>query len=149
MELARLLAESGADVVMGNHVHCVQPLEWADTERGKRLIIYSLGNFFADQYDLSNPTPKTQYGMLVNVTVTLDAGVLALDADYMPTFSYRFYDTQSPTGLNYRLIPAWEYIGADERPDVFRDDAGWRRVEDAYNHVVKIAGEDVPVFSRS
>jgi len=148
--LARRLVELGADVVMGNHVHCVQPIEWHPTDRGDRLIIYSLGNFFADQYGLDPQIPKTQYGMLVTVTATLEDGELFLEADYLPTFVHRFTNQPSPTGFGYRLLPVWdrEHLEASVRPDFLRDDDGWRRYKEAYSHVTSVAGSDVPVYSQ-
>jgi len=45
-ELAHLVIDSGADLVIGHHPHWVQP-----TEKYKdKLIIYSLGNFIFDQF---------------------------------------------------------------------------------------------------
>ncbi|MFC1727404.1 CapA family protein [Patescibacteria group bacterium] len=45
IELAHLVINSGADLVIGHHPHWVQPIE---VYQGK-LIIYSLGNFIFDQ----------------------------------------------------------------------------------------------------
>lgn len=43
--LARLIADGGADVILGHHSHTLQPIEWLETDRGRTLCIYSLGNF--------------------------------------------------------------------------------------------------------
>ncbi|GHU96489.1 capsule biosynthesis protein [Clostridia bacterium] len=121
--MARALAENGADVVMGNHSHCVQPVEWTETTRGKRLIIYSLGNFFVDQNALNPPVPKTQYGMLVTVGAELDKGELKLSADYLPTFMRKYTVNGA---RKYMLLPAKE------------DD---ELTKAAYEHVTNIAGK--------
>ncbi len=42
--VAKLLAENGADVIIGHHPHVLQPIEWIETDSGKTLCIYSLGN---------------------------------------------------------------------------------------------------------
>ena len=42
--LARLLAENGADVIIGHHPHVLQCIEWLEHENGRTLCIYSLGN---------------------------------------------------------------------------------------------------------
>lgn len=42
--IARLLAENGADVIIGHHPHVLQPIEWIEHEGGSTLCIYSLGN---------------------------------------------------------------------------------------------------------
>ncbi len=48
--LANLLAENGADVIIGHHPHVIQPVEYIDRPDGKKtLCVYSLGNFVAEQ----------------------------------------------------------------------------------------------------
>ena len=49
-EMTALLAEAGADVVIGSHPHVVQKAELVKRPDGKdMLVFYSLGNFRADQ----------------------------------------------------------------------------------------------------
>lgn len=46
---ASLLAEHGADAIIGHHPHVIQPIEWIDRpDGGKTLCVYSLGNFMAE-----------------------------------------------------------------------------------------------------
>ncbi len=47
-EEAQFLADLGVDLVIGNHSHCLEPVEWIDDT----LVIYSLGNFISNQIDL-------------------------------------------------------------------------------------------------
>ena len=42
--VAKLLAENGADVIIGHHPHVLQPIEWIETDAGRTLCAYSLGN---------------------------------------------------------------------------------------------------------
>lgn len=52
-ELARSLADAGADVIIGHHPHVLQPPEWIETSLGtKTFVAYSLGNFFSGQNGL-------------------------------------------------------------------------------------------------
>lgn len=55
---AEYLASLGVDIVIGNHPHCIQPVEWIDNT----LIIYSLGNLISNQVILVN-----KYGQKVAV----------------------------------------------------------------------------------
>ena len=41
---AELLAENGTDVIIGHHPHVLQPIEWIETDSGRTLCIFSLGN---------------------------------------------------------------------------------------------------------
>lgn len=51
--IAQMIADNGADVIIGHHPHVIQPVEWLDGKDGnKTLCVYSLGNFVAEQaYD--------------------------------------------------------------------------------------------------
>ena len=42
--VAQLLADNGADVILGHHPHVIQPIEWIESANGEALCIYSLGN---------------------------------------------------------------------------------------------------------
>lgn len=47
---AQQMAEAGADLIIGTHPHVIQPVEWIETESGKRaLCYYSLGNYVSTQ----------------------------------------------------------------------------------------------------
>lgn len=53
--LAKVLADAGADAVIGHHTHTVQPIEWTLGKDGnKTLVIYSLGNFISSQLYAKN-----------------------------------------------------------------------------------------------
>ena len=65
-QLARLMIDAGADLVVGGHPHVTQGAEYY---RGK-LIVYSLGNFVFDGFD----TPEEKRGWLLRLT--LDHGGL-------------------------------------------------------------------------
>lgn len=46
--LAQLLADEGADVILGSHSHNIQPLEWLTGAGGNRtLVAYSTGNLIS------------------------------------------------------------------------------------------------------
>ena len=82
----RIIADAGADVVLGHHPHYVQGIEWYN----KTLFLYSLGNFVFYQPQLE----WTQMGLGVEFvlarhdsTVTIDrARLLAVRAGLQPTF---------------------------------------------------------------
>ena len=53
-EMARTLAELGADLIIGNHSHVLQGGEFLETSRGQCYAAYSLGNFISAQRGASN-----------------------------------------------------------------------------------------------
>jgi len=49
---AQLLADCGVDVIIGEHPHVLQPMQWITGENGgKTLLTYSIGNFLSTQYN--------------------------------------------------------------------------------------------------
>jgi poly-gamma-glutamate capsule biosynthesis protein CapA/YwtB (metallophosphatase superfamily) len=104
-ELARrLLAAPEVDLILGHHVHVVQPIE----QVGGKWVAYGMGN------SLSNQTPAccaagSQDGVMVQVTVRLEAGVARVRAvRHVPTWvehpSYRIRPVL--TALTDRSLPA-------------------------------------------
>ena len=50
-ELAQLLCDGGADLIIGTHPHVLQPMAWLENAEGHRtLCAYSLGNFVSNQH---------------------------------------------------------------------------------------------------
>jgi poly-gamma-glutamate synthesis protein (capsule biosynthesis protein) len=104
-EVARqLLGAPEVDLILGHHVHVVQPIERV----GSKWVAYGMGN------SLSNQTPSccaagSQDGVLVKVTVSEHAGRLRVRAmRYVPTWvehpSFRIRPV--PTALADRSLPA-------------------------------------------
>jgi poly-gamma-glutamate synthesis protein (capsule biosynthesis protein) len=48
-EIARRLAEAGADLILGTHPHVLQPVEALEAGGRRALVAYSLGNFVSNQ----------------------------------------------------------------------------------------------------
>ena len=90
-ELADFLFQNGVDIVLGNHPHVLEPmkkrtitLEDGTTKDG--FIIYSLGNFIADQN-----AKNTRNSVILNLTITkhTDGKVTIDKADYIPIYMYK------------------------------------------------------------
>ncbi len=85
-ETAQLIADLGADVILGHHPHVVQKVEWLTGESGNStLCYYSLGNGINNQDYLKN---------MVGVTASFD--IVSVDGDchienasVIPTFCYQ------------------------------------------------------------
>jgi hypothetical protein len=100
----RLLAAPEVDLILGHHVHVVQPIQ----RIGGKWVAYGMGN------SLSNQTPAccaagSQDGVLVKVTVAEHAGRLrARQVRYVPTWvehpSFRIRPVS--TALADRSLPA-------------------------------------------
>ena len=118
-ELARrLLAAPEVDLILGHHVHVVQPIE----QVGGKWVAYGMGN------SLSNQTPAccaagSQDGVMVQVTVGVEAGVARVRAvRHVPTWvehpSYRVRPVL--TALTDRSLP----VAARQALEASRDRTG-------------------------
>ena len=150
-EIARALCDAGADVIMGKHSHSPQPLEWHYRPDGSRaLIMYSLGNFLADQTRLSDASVMaqvnsgfhvTQYGMLVSLDIVKDAQgeIHLVHADVIPTLCMR--DFAGETLFAADAVSVMPVFGG-ELPEYVEDEdlRYWGRR--AYEHLVRIVGEE-------
>ncbi len=84
--LAGLIANAGADVILGHHSHTVQPIEWIEREDGGRtLCIYSLGNFVEGM-----ELPVNQVGGFLSFTIrgNGEGGLEIAEPYFTPTVFY-------------------------------------------------------------
>lgn len=70
--LARLVLENGANIIVASHPHVIQPGEWMeiqdlDGEIVKKYVAYSLGNFISAQR-----FPHTEEGLMLKFTMEKD-----------------------------------------------------------------------------
>ncbi|MBQ3527292.1 MAG: CapA family protein [Clostridia bacterium] len=80
---AKIMADSGADVIIGHHPHVIQPIEWISGKDGhKTLCAYSLGNFVHEQdHDYNVP------GGMLSFNIVREKGkdAKAEDVEFIPT----------------------------------------------------------------
>ena len=84
--VGQLIADAGADAIIGHHPHVIQPIEWLTGAGGnKTLCVYSLGNFSAEQSYQYN----TLGGMIGFDIVQVDDGKPYLEnVVFEPTVSH-------------------------------------------------------------
>lgn len=110
IELAHEIIDAGADLIIGHHPHCIQPME---KYKGK-YIFYSLGNFYfgtvRDEYTISfkeRISNQSDYGLLV--AVDIDTNDIELSMIYYDKNEKKsFLVAENPlvlediTDINYR-----------------------------------------------
>ena len=86
-QLAQLLCDGGADLIIGTHPHVLQPVEWIESDTGhKTLCAYSLGNFISGQHKR-----PTMLGGILDVRLKFDPDGTLLEttsAGVIPTVTY-------------------------------------------------------------
>jgi poly-gamma-glutamate capsule biosynthesis protein CapA/YwtB (metallophosphatase superfamily) len=90
-EIAKFAQQAGADVIIGEHPHVLQPVEWFKNQGQSTLdsgiVAYSLGNFFSSQqWRYSDAGVMFSIGITKNLT-TNKLAITSLS--YVPTWVYK------------------------------------------------------------
>ena len=106
-ELSKYLSDLGVDIIIGNHPHCSQTMEWINNNR--TLCMYSLGNFVSADHIVDRTHQEFKNAYNVSMMVTLDVveennQISIQNIDYIPIINY--YDRQLK---NFKLIPYDQY----------------------------------------
>ncbi len=90
-ELADFLFQNGADIILGNHPHTLEPMEkrtvkMPDGTEKECFVIYALGNFICDQN-----AENTLNSIILNLDITCDSkGKISIDnINYIPINMYK------------------------------------------------------------
>lgn len=104
-QLVRRLIQSGADIILGNHPHVVQPYQifkvrGTDGKLRTRVAIYSLGNFIANQYG-----KYRNLGVIFSVKVRKrfpEKTLEIVQVEAMPTWVHKY---RSNNRMTFRVLP--------------------------------------------
>ncbi len=90
-ELADFLFQNGVDIILGTHPHVLEPMEnrtvtLEDGTTKDGFVIYSLGNFIADQN-----AEYTRDSIILNIDITKHVdGTISIDNyEYIPIYMYK------------------------------------------------------------
>ncbi len=102
-ELTSFYYDHGVDLVIGTHPHVIEPVEWIETEKDhKMLVYYSLGNFMSYQKE----APR-MLGAMAGVTITKDeSGTYISEADITPLVTH--YEN-GPADYHYGIYKLSDY----------------------------------------
>ena len=112
-DLADFLFKNGADVILGNHSHVLEPMEKRtitldDGTQKEGFVIYSLGNFISGQIK-----EYTRDTAILNLTITKNGETSKItidDVSYVPLYMYR----GSSSTKAYKLLDINSCISAYE-----------------------------------
>ena len=105
-EYAQMLADWGADAVIGSHPHCAEPFEWITAEDGRRVpVAYSMSNFISNMAG-----QNTEYGLFLRYVN--QQGQPTMDEEWNVNGSYMAIEgITSPDGRVYGKMAHSERIG--------------------------------------
>ena len=93
-DLAAWLFKNGADLIIGSHPHVVQPIKEFPTKgaTGKKLVVYSMGNFISNQ-----TKTNTDGGIMVEIDLVKNR------------------QTNQTILAHHHYIPVWRYIQKNKK----------------------------------
>ncbi len=108
INMAHLLNEAGADIIIGNHSHSIEPIGWIGTDHIS-LVYYSLGNFVSADNNITRTSEEFnnayQFGLLSTLEITKEQEQIAInEVNAEPIINY--YDSNL---RNFELIPLKDY----------------------------------------
>ena len=102
-KLADFLFQNGADLIIGNHPHVLEPMEkreitLEDGQTKDGFVVYSLGNFISGQ----NKAYTTDSAILnLSITKTVEGKMKINSATYVPIYTYQ---NKSSSSKKFKLI---------------------------------------------
>lgn len=98
---AEFFVKEGVDLVVGNHAHVLQPIEWYEREDGHRtLVYYSLGNFVSS---MNNANQMLNIMADVTITKAWDGEPYISEASAVPLVTHRQTTDKNPVVTAYKL----------------------------------------------
>lgn len=108
-ELADMIFESGADIILGSHPHVIEPSEIHEIDGETKYVIYSMGNFLSNQIGGNNPNARnndfTQESVMVSLKIEkdLESGkTQIMSVKHTPTWVHRYSEDDI---YKYSIIP--------------------------------------------
>ena len=117
LRLAQQLADAGADVIIGNHAHNIQPVEWLND--GKTICFYALGNMingqlFPDYTTYDDVSTGIGASLVLNKTINPDGSVstsiddVKIDLLYTWTDYYETFKNYWYKDLDDSVFPGYQ-----------------------------------------
>ena len=99
-QLAQLMTENGADLIIGTHSHVLQSIEWIECDNGnKALCYYSLGNYTSGQL----ASPRVLGGMAKITIAWEDGSAHIINAGITPTITHYEWVKGTSMHKTYKL----------------------------------------------
>lgn len=143
IKLAHKMVDLGADLVIGNHPHVVQPVEVYKSEDGREgIIAYALGNFISKQSLEVSGDIRVEQALSIEVTLEKDkkTGKKKLsDMKLHPLWVGTNYDQYGASSKTYLCE---DFLEGGSKYDLV-DDNMRARIQQAYDMTIKTAKTEV------
>lgn len=143
-DIAKKIADMGANAIIGGHPHVVQPIDVINTSDNRKVpVFYSLGNFISHQrYEVLHKEPeigekswRTEESMIANLELKKDAttGKVELsNVSYVPTWVNR----QEANNLYYyQVVPSGQAIKEPDKYEI-KNSSFVPRMQKSYDFIL-------------
>ena len=146
-ELADYLFENGADLILGSHTHCLEPMEkreitLPDGTKKEGFIIYSLGNFCSGQ---EHANSRQSVILDLKVTKKGDTGKLHIDyVTYTPIYMKNYWNGSNLRSPHkFKLMDIEAEIAKYEAGDTSIGSTLYNTLKKELKEVQTIVGDEI------
>ena len=137
--LAKALANSGVNIILGSHPHVIQPIDTLTYNNHETVVAYSLGNFLSNQRSEITKSTYTEDGVILNIRVAknLHTNEIRIDkVTYKPTWVHKYYNNYNDK-IVYEIIPVLDCIKNYKKFNI-EDSETQTRIEKSFNNTNRV-----------
>ncbi len=129
-KMVKLIAEMGADMIIGSHPHVIQPVEIVELDNKKIFVAYSLGNFFCGQRKRYTDT-----GIMLKYSIAKDTNTTYLkEIGYIPTYVAKYKVGDS---YKFEILPIEKSITLYQQDSIkYIGEKNYKRMLEALNETI-------------
>ena len=143
-ELADFLFQNGADLILGSHTHCLEPMEkrtvtMPDGTTKDGFVIYSLGNFMSGQ-----KADNSRQSVILDIKLTKAGkdGKISIDSvTYTPIYMYNYYTSKSVH--RFKVMDIEAEIAKYEAGDTKIGATMYNTLKKELQGVYKVVGDEI------
>ncbi len=135
-DLAHLMVEWGADLVLGSHPHVLQKTEVVKMDGLDKFIIYSMGNAISNQRRETIDNKYTETGVLLKFNIEKNSdNTLIKSVEMHPTWVNSFTDANG--NRKFELLNTQDFVEGGKYRDTV-DSETLDKILDARDYAIKI-----------
>jgi poly-gamma-glutamate synthesis protein (capsule biosynthesis protein) len=139
--LAKALANSDVDIILGSHPHVIQPVDVVNSNNSnhKTLVAYSMGNFLSNQRFEMTGSTYTENGVILNIEVKKNLTtkkVSIYKVTYKPTWVYKYYNNDDDK-IVYEILPVLDCLKSYEKFKIY-DSETQTRIQKSFRNTNRV-----------
>lgn len=139
--LAKALANSDVDIILGSHPHVIQPVAVVNSNNSnhKTLVAYSMGNFLSNQRFEMTGSTYTENGVILNIEVKKNLTtkqVSIYKVSYKPTWVYKYYNNDDDK-IVYEILPVLDCLKSYEKFKIY-DSETQTRIQKSFRNTNRV-----------